>query len=166
MKRLLSIFYLALLIGVPNALAHPWHTSFAEIGWNDAGDALEVSLRVLPEDLETALTWHSGETVVLVNNPEVRNLSLAYLAEHFLLHSESGEVFRPDKVLGMEIAHDAAWLYFTVPADTGLRLSLYNAVLMDVDGGQTNRARPLWLAPRQTLLFTSARPEQSLWQGR
>ncbi|MBN7796082.1 DUF6702 family protein [Parahaliea mediterranea] len=166
MNRLSLIIFLALLVGAPGALAHPWHTSFAELGWNDDGDTLEVSLRVLPEDLETALTWRRGETVVLADNPDVRSQTLAYLAERFLLHSESGEVFRPGRLLGMEIGHDAAWLYFTIAADTGLRLSLYNAVLMDVEGTQTNRARPLWLAPRDTLLFTAARPEQSLWQGR
>lgn len=165
MKPQLLALALSTLLHQSVALAHPWHTSFAEVSWNDAGDTLQVALRVLPEDLETALTWRSGKTVVLADNPEQRGLALDYLEDHFLLHSESGEVFRPDNLLGMEIAYEASWLYFTIPVSAERRLHLHNSVLMDVEGSQANRVQPLWAGPQETLLFTSARPEQSLWQG-
>ncbi|WP_116364033.1 DUF6702 family protein [Parahaliea mediterranea] len=166
MQRPWLLLCVALLLSAPGAIAHPWHTSFAEVGWNTAGDTLEVALRVLPEDLETALTWRSGRAVVLVDSPAVRALALDYLAAHFVLHSEAGQQFRPAALLGMELAYDASWLYFTVPVDAGLRLSLHNSLLMDVGSNQTNRVQRLWAAAEQTLLFTAARPEQPFWQGR
>ncbi|TXS95769.1 hypothetical protein FV139_07850 [Parahaliea maris] len=152
------------LVAVP-AWPHPWHTSFAEIDWAADGATLEVALRVLPEDLETALTWRSGEAVVLVDTPEVRTLVLAYLAEHFFLRSESGQTLHPDELVGMDLAYDASWLYFTLPAPPEQRLYLHDSLLMDVDSSQTNRAQPLWAAPADTLLFTPAQPELLLWQG-
>lgn len=170
MKRHLFFPFLpVLLMGLlhlPAALAHPWHTSFAEIDWAEDGATLEVALRVLPEDLETALTWRSGEAVVLVDTPALRALVLAYLAEHFFLRSESGQTFRPDQLLGMDLAYDASWLYFTLPAPSEQRLYLHDSLLMDVDSNQTNRVQPLWAAPDATLLLTPARPERLLWQGR
>ncbi|GAB3272368.1 DUF6702 family protein [Parahaliea aestuarii] len=166
MRRLQLILCTALFLFAGIAQAHPWHTSFAEMDWNEAGDTLEIALRVLPEDLETALTWRSGEPVVLVDTPQVRTLALAYLADHFVVYSESGQSFRPAEILGMELAYDASWLFFTVPANASLRLSLHNSVLMDVGSNQTNRVQRLWTPADETLLFTTARPELPFWQGR
>jgi Domain of unknown function (DUF6702) len=161
--------FLALLLAAV-AQAHPYHTSFAEIDWNEAGDALEVSLRVLPEDLETALTWRAGKAVVLAQNAEVQAQVAAYLQEHFQVLAEDSASGAgtplPLRLAGMEVAYNETWLYFTVAARPEMRLRLRNTVLMDVDSTQTNRVQPLWGLPDNALVLTSAQPEIGLWQGR
>lgn len=153
-----------LLLWAAGTAAHPYHTSFAELGWSAAGDALEVSLRVLPEDLETALTWRSGRAVRLVSGGG-DDLLAAYLAEHFQVRDGSGRVL-PLELAGLEVAYDETWIYFTVAARPESRLTLRNTLLMDVESTQTNRVRTLWAAPGDALVLTGARPEAFIWRGR
>lgn len=144
------------------ALAHPYHTSFAEIDWSQDKNRLEVSLRVLPEDLETALTWRRGEPVVLGQNHADSDIA-GYLREHFEVFNPQGEV-QPLQFIGIEVAYDESWLYFQISADPSQRLSLRNTLLMEVDAGQTNRVQALWAPPEAALVLTRNAPEQTLWE--
>ncbi len=144
--------------------AHPYHTSFAEIDWNSDRSALEVALRVLPEDLETALTWRRGAAVTLGRNHRDEELT-AYLQQHFQVFAGAGVVL-PLELIGVEIAYAESWLYFQISATPDQRLSLRNTLLLDVDRSQTNRVQPLWAGPGASLVFSAAQPEQTLWPGR
>ncbi len=148
-----------------HAQAHPYHTSFAEVDWNLEGSALEVALRVLPEDLETALTWRRGEAVVLGQNHQEATIT-AYLQDHFQVYANGAEQAAALHFAGLEVAYDEAWLYFEVSVSPEQRLSLRNSLLLEVDRSQTNRVQALWAAPGATLVFTATETEQTLWQGR
>jgi hypothetical protein len=161
-KHLLTPISCILLIFCATTLAHPYHTSFAEIGWSEDNTVLEISLRVLPEDLETALTWRSGKAVVLGQSEAVQGLAEAYLRDHFQV-LEAGRKPLSLSLVGIEANYDETWLYFTVAARPDMRLRLRNTVLMEVSRSQTNRVRPLWASPEATLVLTREAPEAPLW---
>jgi len=154
---------LALAVGVSgDAGAHPFHASYAELSWNEAGDALQVALRVIPEDLESALSRDAGSPVVL--DPEAPPASLieAYLERHFRISAAGGAAGRP-AFLGLEVAYDETWLYFTLPVNRGAApLTLRNSLLFDVAEAQSNRVRRLWAPAAPLLVFTTGEPSLPL----
>lgn len=146
------ILVLCLLVTVP-VLAHPSHSSYAELDWNEAGSTLEVALRVVPEDLEQALTRAEGQPVVLQErDQDSSRVVQAYLATHFLVANDRGEKM-PLSLVGMEISHNQTWIYFTVATGTGRPLTLDNRLMMETADSQINRVRRLWSAPDSTLVF-------------
>ncbi|MFV0477750.1 MAG: DUF6702 family protein [Parahaliea sp.] len=144
--------------------AHPYHNSFAEIDWSESGQNLEVALRVLPEDLEMALSWHSGRAIVLDQSQGLEKVLGTYLQAHFQVFQNSGER-QAISFVGLSVAYDETWLYFEVQATPQMNLRLRNTLLMEVDHSQINRVQPLWASPQDTLLLTARQPEQALWQG-
>jgi len=146
--------------------AHPYHTSFAEMEWNSDGTALEVSLRVLPEDFEQALTWREGEQVALEQQALAKPVIQSYLSEHFRVFNASSsansDASYPLLLEGYEVAYDETWLYFviTVPRDTSL--TLRNTLMMDVNDTQTNRVQRLWREPSEVLVYTTGMLDQPL----
>ena len=81
-RLLAPVLALALAVGLGQgrgAAAHPFHASYAELSWSEAGDALEVALRVIPEDLETALSRDAGSRVLLDPEAPPAELIEAYL---------------------------------------------------------------------------------------
>lgn len=150
---------LGLVLWAAQAPAHPAHHSYAEIEWSAEG-TLDVALRVIPEDLEAALSQMAGTTVVLVDTPVVREQLASYLAQHFAL-LPAGHAGAPD-VLGLDVAYGESWIYFSILADREQILSLRNTVLMDHQEGQINRVRPLWAGSAATLVFTDREPERQL----
>ncbi len=141
------------------AQAHPSHSSYAEIEWSTEG-TLDVALRVTPEDLERALSLAAGRNVVLVDEPEVRELLRRYLNEHFQLIPEPAAA--GTTLVGMELDYRETWIYFSLagtgPADTELQ----NTLMMDLEPGQTNRVRRLWAPEAPVLVFSAAEPRRPL----
>ena len=145
-----------------SAAAHPFHASYAELSWNRAGDALQVALRVIPEDLESALSRDAGSPVVL--DPDAPPVALieAYLERHFRISGAGGGSGRP-AFLGLEVAYDETWLYFTLPiARSNAPLTLRNSLLFDVAEAQSNRVRSLWAPDAPVLVFTAREPSRPL----
>jgi len=154
-----------LLLALP-AAAHPSHSSYTEIDWNRAGDTLEVSMRIVPEELETALSWRSGtgKAVVLENEASSAPLIEAYLSETFQVRNAASELM-PMKLVGMDISYAESWLYFTVTASSGDRLSLRNTVLQELESQQINRVRRLWRDADDSQVHRKNGQEQLLWDG-
>lgn len=145
--------------------AHPYHTSFAEMEWNSQGTALEVSLRVLPEDFEQALTWREGRTIALEQQELATPVIQSYLSEHFRVFSDlpdSPPTPHPLLLEGYEVAYDETWLYFTITVPRDTSLTLRNTLMMDVNETQTNRVQRLWREPSEVLVYTSGMREQPL----
>jgi hypothetical protein len=144
------------------AAAHPFHASYAELSWSEAGDALQVALRIIPEDLESALSRDAGTRVLL--DPEAPPAALieAYLERHFRVTAAGGASGRP-AFLGLEVAYDETWVYFTLPVDrSAAPLTLRNSLLFDVAEAQSNRVRRLWAPQAPVLVFTGAEPSLPL----
>ena len=156
------ILLLALILACSGLQAHPYHSSFAEIGWSETGDALEVSLRVIPEDLETLLGWRAGRAVVLADSAAVRKMVGDWLADNFRVRVPGGEPL-PLALVGLEAGPGESWLYFTVTAPRDQRLQLENRVLLEISENQANRVRRLWEEPGSSLLYNREHTLHPLW---
>jgi len=157
------VLALALVLGYGRgAAAHPFHASYAELSWSEAGDTLQVALRVIPEDLETALSRDAGTRVLL--DPEAPPAALieAYLERHFRVSGADGKNGRP-AFHGLEVAYDETWVYFTLPVDRrDAPLTLHNSLLFDIAEAQSNRVRRLWAPQAPVLVFTAREPSLPL----
>ncbi len=145
--------------------AHPAHSSFAELGWNESGTQLEVALRVIPEDLETVLSVQAGDRVVLQDTPALRQLLTTWLARNFIVRTAGGEAGAIE-LAGMELAYDKSWLYFTVALPRQDGLTLENRILQDLaserEHYQLNQVQRLWRGPKDRLQFSAADLVQAL----
>lgn len=157
-KNLWRVSLMGLLFGSGWAFAHPYHTSLAEITWKNAplsyssefkgtastspiptlSGTLQVSLKVIPEDLEAILGAHQRHPVVLDDSPETDKAIVAYLWQKFRVREESGKQM-PMQWLGKQVQHNNTWLFFELAIDQARSLSLENRVLMDFKESQTNR---------------------------
>ena len=160
------IALIVLLVWPGMSAAHPAHDSYTEIEWNRAGDTLEVSMRIIPEELETALSWRasSGKPVVLENNSVSSPMVEAYLIDTFQIRNSTSELM-PLSLVGMDISYKESWLYFTVAASVEDRLTLRNTVLLELEKQQINRVRRLWVSPEDIYLHSGNSTEQLLWNG-
>lgn len=156
-----GILVAALAAGI--AFGHPFHSSYAEINWSEDNAQLEVALRVIPEDLENALSRQKGERVVLVQRPGVHAAVETYLRRTFQVSSEGDEETRVLSLQGFESGHRETWLYFTVEATRNQPLTLRHTVLFDEDITQRNQTRPVWRGDSGMMVFTRQNPEQRLW---
>lgn len=144
-------------VAAPGAMAHPNHASYAEVEWSEEG-TLDVALQVIPEDLEAALSRRAGRTVVLVDDPFVREQLTNYLGEHFRYSAERG----PLSLLGLEVSYRETWIYFSLPAERTPAGRLRNTILFDAQPTQRNRVRRLWARGAPVLEFTAQEPERLL----
>lgn len=145
--------------------AHPSHASYAELEWS--AKSLDVALKLVPEDLERALSLLAGENITLVDTPPVRTLLQTYLARRFRLlpvsaTRDQASVTASLTLVGMQLDYRETWLYFRVPADPDVPYALENTLLMELEPTQTNRARRLWAAESPTLVFTVSEPQRPL----
>lgn len=147
-----------------HAQAHPSHTSFTEIDWNENGNALEISLKLIPEDLESALGLREGKSIAIQDTPRHRAIIAAWLAEVFIVSVDD----KPQalQLVGLELDYDQTWIYFTISADQQQVLVLKNVVLHSYiqqrGQQQINQVQRLWAAPHERMTFTDSVP-QRLW---
>ncbi len=118
------------------ATAHEYHVSLAEVEHNPETGHLEVALKVLPEDLEEAVSGTRG-TAVRLEADGADELLAAYLESRFRVRDPAGEA-QPLTWVGKEVSHREAWLYFEVPVEPGVAWTLENRMLFDVHPGQVN----------------------------
>lgn len=155
MEKAQYLASLWLLIAASLVLAHPSHDSYAELDWNEDGTSLEISLRVVPEDLESALSEFSRSPVVLGTPGANDKLIAAYLAEHFRIYNEAETVF-PVVLVGTEVSYEETWIYFTVSSDKRQNLLLQNTLILAQRPQQANRVRYLWAKGQPDQVFTRA----------
>lgn len=122
MRRLLPLVVLALLV-LPLAgarVAHPFHSSIAEVEFNPQTQSLEVSVRLFTDDLEGALAaWKRLPKVNLADTAASRSLARDYVLAHFNINCGRGQW----RYYGYEAEGDATWLHFELagcgPCRTG-----------------------------------------------
>ncbi|QFU75164.1 hypothetical protein EY643_05590 [Halioglobus maricola] len=157
---------LTLVLFAAQTQAHPSHTSFAEIGWAESGEQLEVALRVIPEDLEEVLALQQGRAVTLMDSPAVQSMVHTWLSEEFRVYA--GDSLLPIALVGMELeSYRASWLFFTVNASPDEKLTLQNRILIRHNSAararvQINTVQRLWQPANDRMTFTDEHP-QSLW---
>ncbi|MEO0437978.1 MAG: DUF6702 family protein [Pseudomonadota bacterium] len=154
----LLLFLPGLLVVAPS-WAHPSHESYAELEWGEQG-ALNVALKVIPEDLERALKLHTGESITLRDDSKTHRLLEVYLQEHFYLGRRTEPP--PLTVVGIELTFRETWVYFTLRDGRSADPVLTFTVLMDTVDNQVNRARRLWQPDAPALVFRSTEPRQAI----
>lgn len=153
----------ALLIWPAFALAHPFHGSYAELGWSEDKKTIEVAMRVNAEDVEQALAAATGEASIPLEKIDPKRLT-RWLGSAFRLYSGKSQQPQPLTLIGREVNYEASWIYFTVSADPEQKLGLEVPALLARHPQQQNRVRLLWQASKQIkLLFTSAQQRKQIW---
>lgn len=164
-KGCLSLLVFAGLFG--SAAAHPFHVSIAEAEFKPQTGMLEVSLRVHPSDLETALRKQTREPVVLETSPNVDEQILAYLRRAFVVKTAEGNAAEI-RWIGKEVSVKHAWLYFEIPLKDGLPGAEFSQRLFfELLPDQVNTINFRQGQRQATLHFTRAEPvKRFAWTSR
>lgn len=151
------------LLAVRAAMAHPFHVSLAEMEFNQEANAIEVALRVFPDDLELALREASGDDELVLERAEnLAALVAEYLREAFVLTRAAGDA-APLRWVGLELNVKEAWLYFELLAPGELDgVSLTNRLFFEVRPSQINSVVLSIANEVRSLSFTLADPTQPL----
>jgi len=126
MKRALPLLLL-LMLATPLAasLRHHLLAASVEAALDQETGLLEVSVHLVPRDLEAALTAQAGKAVRLdrLSEEELDDACATYLSTHFRLQEASPEEGQACPTaaafayLGSEVQLTDTWLYFTLDAD-------------------------------------------------
>ena len=154
----------ASLVAAP-ALAHPYHTTIAEMDWNAARSTLEVALRLLPDDLDRAVAAWTGKPPQTTPTPDEATIAATltrWLEDRFIVRTAAGDA-APIAWVGRDIGVDHAWLYFEIHLADGLvGCSLEQRIMLDLEPRQVNTVLLRAEGERTTLTFSRESPSREL----
>ena len=129
-------------------VAHPIHTSLAELVYDPAAKEIRISLRVYVDDLTTASASYSRASTTDA-------AMIAYARAHFGVADRDGKAV-PLASCGERLVGDLMWLCFRAPARTGPSgFSVAHRVLFDLYSDQINLVQASYSGRRVSLLFTN-----------
>ena len=126
------LFFCLLATG---ANAHRFHHSLGEVEVNSERKVLEIALKVIPEDLETALQEQVGKRINLEKSKGIDAEITRYLASKLQFVGTDQQSLKLVWV-GKEVTHKAAWLYVEVPYKSPQTVEIQNTLLDGVSHGQ------------------------------
>ena len=116
--------------------AHPFHTTTAEARVAPTSMTLQVSLRVLPEDLEEALRRRTGARRPL---EQVDDADIVAYLRHAMRWRHDGGTRMPPRWVGKEVSVREAWLHFDYRLPTAAQtLQLDHRVFFELEDDQIN----------------------------
>lgn len=117
-------------------LAHKYHTSLTELGYNAQSGNFEIVLRLFADDLELAISKGLTKRIKL-EDPQAEDRILAYMHEVLLLrHGDRTLTFR---MVGVEPEVDIVWVYLEAPLNADpAEVTLLNQVFFELHGKQVN----------------------------
>ena len=131
---------LGLLVGLSSVAgaSHPIHNSLTEMEWNPKTSAFEVAVGLWPDDLENALSKHSGEAVKIDEAENLDELLSDYLQARFKLSDEKAKPIK-FRWVGHEIGRRKVWVYmeFSTKSDPE-KCVLQNTLLHEIFDDQVN----------------------------
>ncbi len=142
MQLLISCLAFLLSITAAHSELHEFHVSKCMVEYNEAEQALQISLHVFIDDFEEALRRQGKDKLFICTKKEVAEASTyiaEYLAQHFRLTVDGKPV--SFEFLGKEISNDLAgmWCYLEI---TGVKkmatLGIENDILLEVFDDQKN----------------------------
>jgi hypothetical protein len=159
-----SIFSLLsiLLLSASATTLHEFHTSLAQVHYNQSNRSFEITLRVFTDDLEAALTLLNNRHKVTIDAPQTDKLIEQYLNKHFVLLDKQNQQ-KALSFIGKEVEVDVTWIYAEVPvAEPATGLRLQNSVLTEMFGDQVNIVNFKYLTTVRTFMFNPSETVQSL----
>jgi len=121
---------------------HEFHLSKCEIDYNTGENALQISMHIFIDDLETALAREGKEKLYICTEKEAEKAEMYlvdYLTRHFQLQVNGQPVTY--NFIGKEVSEDlqAVWCYLEVESVNQInRLSVINNILMETFDDQKN----------------------------
>lgn len=121
---------------------HDFHVSKCLVEYNEAEQALQISLHVFVDDLEEALRQQGHDNLQIGTSKEAEQAErylAEYLQKHFLLELDGRPI--QASLLGKELSDDymAVWCYLEITGVKSIRkLKLANTILMETFDDQTN----------------------------
>lgn len=136
---------------------HDFHTSLAELNYNQGTKSFEVSLRVFTDDFEKALSQANNlGNFHLEKGKKHNDLIEKYLKEHFYLLN-SKEQKEELTFYGKEMEADITWLYFEIPVKKSIKgYQVHNSMFTEVFADQINMVNFFYLKAKKTYLCTRA----------
>jgi hypothetical protein len=157
MARRATLALACLLTTARPALAHPLHTTLAELSYDPSARVLNVSLRVFADDFTAAVTRRPGARTEArtVASTLTDSAMFRYVAERFAVATSPGARPVAWRWCGVRRAGDVFLLCLRaagVPALAGSRVR--SALLNEVFADQVNLVKASYGGRRQMLLFT------------
>jgi hypothetical protein len=153
-----SLLSLILTTSVP---VHEFHTSLAQVHYNQSSRSFEITLRVFTDDLEAALSLlHANK--VTIDAPQAEKLIEQYLDKNFVLFDRQNQK-KALSFIGKEVEVDVTWIYAEIPfteAPTSLRLQ--NSVLTELFNDQVNIVNFKYFTTIRTFMFKPRETVQNL----
>lgn len=158
------LMFFAVQCGFINpAVAHPFHSTLAEMEWNAKSHVFEVSLQFAGVEIEEELSSLQGRHIDLEATPDAERLLRDYITLHFKISDASHNSCRI-RWVGMELQVQYVWAYFEVELTSDADPAV-NAGVRPIVLGENTAAEPtgdstdfLDLSVRCTLL-TEFRPD-------
>ncbi|MEW4488732.1 DUF6702 family protein [Thalassoglobus sp. JC818] len=144
---------------VNQADAHPFHSSHAEMEWNDQSACFEVSVRVASVDLEKVLRKRT-DRLFRMEEPAAVETIFDYVRENFEV--TSGEKKLEFQPVGIENEVRHTWIFFELkPAAGRHHLRVENKILIEMHD-QVNSVTISQPGKKQTFNFTAETDQKRL----
>jgi hypothetical protein len=156
------IFSFLTIVSVAVSALHEFHTSLAQVHYNQANQSFEITLRVFTDDLEAALTLMNNHTKVTIDAPQAEKLIGHYLNKNFVLLDKNNQK-KELSFIGKEVEVDVTWIYAEVPvAEPPKGWQLQNSVMTELFADQVNIVNLKYLSTIRTLMFKTNETIQRL----
>jgi hypothetical protein len=146
----------------PAPITHEFHTSLAQVHYNQSSQSFEVTLRVFTDDMEAALTLLNNNAQVTIDASQADKLIEQYLVKNLVFLDKQNQQ-KALSFIGKEVEVDVTWIYAEVPvADSPSGMRLQNTVLTELFDDQVNIVNFKYLTTIRTFMFKSNEKVQSL----
>ncbi|MGB5930956.1 MAG: DUF6702 family protein [Cyclobacteriaceae bacterium] len=151
------------LLLLARTFMHPFHVGVAEIAYDEEEQVIQVSQRMFSDDLEKGISRAYGISFDIIAAGEEKrdSLVLIYLNDHFHVKQQGKRL--PINYLGSELAEEALWAYFEVPASSTQGLTLRNTLLFHQFDDQQNLVHITVGKDMKSYLFTPEDKEQPIF---
>jgi hypothetical protein len=156
----LTLLVATIMVGVSaeTALAHPLHTSLAELAYDPATKEIRISVRVFVDDLTKASEAYArSRTRTTAIQTSVRSADspiVAYARASFVVADRTGRVLLLASC-GEKQVGDLLWICFRAPAPAGLSgFRVAHRMLFDLYSDQVNIVQASYNGNKVSLLFT------------
>jgi hypothetical protein len=136
MKKISAVLLILFLL----SFGHPFYLSVTDLKYSVKEKALQGSVRVFVNDLETSLKKSYGKTIDLIHVKDsslTKSILSSYLKNHFKLKVNGVE--KTLQLLGFETEEEAIWLYVAFKKCVlPKKVEIENKILFELLNEQTN----------------------------